>query len=73
MVFVTLFLFKIVPGSFVPAEDQGYLFGVNIMPDAASLERTTTVSDNAVKILRENAAVRSVFQVDGYSLRNNFV
>ena len=68
MVFATLFLFKIVPGSFVPAEDQGYLFGVNIMPDAASLERTTLVSDHAVKILHENNAVDSAFQVDGYSL-----
>ncbi len=68
VVFAVLFLFKIVPGSFVPAEDQGYLFGANIMPDAASLERTTTVSDRAVKTLKENAAVSSVFQLDGYSL-----
>ncbi len=68
VVAATLFLFKIVPGSFVPAEDQGYLFGVNIMPDAASLERTTLASDQAIKILNENPAVSSGFQVDGYSL-----
>ena len=68
VVFGVVFLFGIVPGSFVPAEDQGYLFGVNIMPDAASLERTTLVSDQAVKILHDNAAVSSVFQLDGYSL-----
>lgn len=68
VVFGVVLLLGIVPGSFVPAEDQGYLFGVNIMPDAASLERTTSVSDRAVKILHENAAVSSVFQVDGYSL-----
>lgn len=68
VVCAVLFLFKIVPGSFVPAEDQGYLFGANIMPDAANLERTTTVSDRAVKTLKENAAVSSVFQLDGYSL-----
>lgn len=68
VVFGVVFLFGIVPGSFVPAEDQGYLFGVNIMPDAASLERTTSVSDQAVKILHDNAAVSSVFQLDGYSL-----
>ncbi len=68
VVFAVLFLFKIVPGSFVPAEDQGYLFGANIMPDAVSLARTTTVSDRAVKTLKENAAISSVFQLDGYSL-----
>jgi multidrug efflux pump len=68
VVFGVIFLFGIVPGSFVPAEDQGYLFGVNIMPDAASLERTTLASDQAVKILHNNAAVSSVFQADGYSL-----
>jgi len=68
VVYGVLLLFRIVPGSFVPAEDQGYLFGVNIMPDAASLERTTMVSDEAVQVLRDNEAVSSVFQVDGYSL-----
>lgn len=68
VVFATLTLFRILPGSFVPAEDQGYLFAVNIMPDAASLQRTTSASDLAVKTLRENPAVDSVFQLDGYSL-----
>lgn len=71
VVFGVVSLFAIVPGSFVPAEDQGYLFGVNIMPDAASLERTTLVSDQAVKILHDNAAVSSVFQLDGFSLIDN--
>lgn len=63
-----IFLFGIVPASFVPAEDQGYLFGMNIMPDAASLERTTQNADRAVKMLHENEAVSAAFQVDGFSL-----
>ncbi len=61
-------LFKAVPGSFVPQEDQGYIFVANIMPDAANLERTAGVSDRAVRILRANPAVGSVAQIDGYSL-----
>jgi hydrophobe/amphiphile efflux-1 (HAE1) family protein len=68
VVFAVITLFRILPGSFVPAEDQGYLFGVNIMPDAASLERTTLATDQAIKILHENDAVDSGFQLDGYSL-----
>ncbi len=68
VIFGVITLFKILPSSFVPAEDQGYLFGVNMMPDAASLPRTTSVSDKAVKIMGENDAVDSALQVDGYSL-----
>ncbi len=68
VIFGVVVLFRILPGSFVPAEDQGYLFGINIMPDAASLERTSAVSDQATKILLENPAISSVFKLDGYSL-----
>ncbi|MGW8193762.1 MAG: efflux RND transporter permease subunit [Desulforhopalus sp.] len=68
VVIAAVFLFRILPGSFVPAEDQGYLFAVNIMPDAASLERTTAVADQATEILHANPAISSVCQVDGYSL-----
>ena len=68
VIFGVIVLFRILPGSFVPAEDQGYLFGINIMPDAASLERTSAVSDEATKILLENPAISSVFKLDGYSL-----
>ncbi|WP_136797474.1 efflux RND transporter permease subunit [Desulfosediminicola ganghwensis] len=68
VVAATVFLFKTLPSSFVPEEDQGYFFTINIMPDAASQERTTLVSNRATEILRANPAVDSVFQVDGYSL-----
>ena len=68
VLFATISLFGIVPGSFVPEEDQGYIFVGNIMPDAASMERTTAVSDQAVKILLENPAMNAVAQIDGYSL-----
>ena len=64
----TVFLFKVVPGSFVPEEDQGYVFVVNMMPDAASLERTIAVNDQALKILKSNPAIGDIAQMDGYSL-----
>jgi multidrug efflux pump len=63
-----LVLFKAVPGSFVPQEDQGYIFVATIMPDAANLERTTQASDKAVKILRNHPAMGDVAQIDGYSI-----
>ena len=61
-------LFRIVPGSFVPDEDQGYIFVANMMPDAASLERTTSVSSKAVKMLDSNPATADIAQVDGFSI-----
>ena len=63
-----VFLFRIVPGSFVPDEDQGYIFVVNIMPDAASLERTSSVSSEAVTLLDSNPATGDITQVDGFSI-----
>ncbi len=61
-------LFSIVPGGFVPEEDQGY-FLVNIqLPDAASLERTDAVTGIVERIIGEADGVESVTAVAGYSL-----
>ena len=64
----TLFLFRIVPGSFVPQEDQGYILTAILMPDAASLERTVAASDKTVAILKSHPAMGDVAQIDGYSI-----
>ena len=66
-------LFKIVPGSFVPEEDQGYLFAGAIMPDAASLQRTGKVNAQARSLLQTNSAVEYVTQLDGYNLIDSTV
>jgi hydrophobe/amphiphile efflux-1 (HAE1) family protein len=68
LIVAVVVLFRMVPGSFVPEEDQGYIFAANIMPDAVSLERTTAVSDQAVSLLEKNPAVGDIAQLDGYSL-----
>ena len=68
VVVAVMLLFKLVPGSFVPEEDQGYLFMANTLPDAASQERTTAVSDRAVQLARSNPAMGDITQIDGYSL-----
>ena len=61
-------LFEKVPSSFVPDEDQGYVFGVGILPDGASLDRTEAAGAQMSKIFRANPAVGSVVAVNGYSL-----
>ena len=70
---VVLLLFKLVPGSFVPKEDQGYLFVGNVLPDAASLERTIAVSDRAVQLAQSNPAMGDITQIDGFSLMDGSV
>ncbi|MBT8060031.1 MAG: efflux RND transporter permease subunit, partial [Gammaproteobacteria bacterium] len=61
-------LFGMVPGGFVPEEDQGY-FLVNVqLPDAASLERTDQVNRMVEQMLVETEGVESVTAISGYSL-----
>lgn len=67
MLLALTLLFKLVPSGFVPDEDQGFLYGFSILPDAASLERTTQLSHKVLPLLRSNPAVEDVFQVDGLS------
>lgn len=65
---LVVFLFRVVPGSFVPEEDQGYLFVGAMLPDASSLERTTAVCDQAVALAQSNPAMGDITQIGGFSL-----
>jgi hydrophobe/amphiphile efflux-1 (HAE1) family protein len=68
LLFVTFGLFKSVPGGFVPDEDQGYLLGVAILPDGASLDRTREVVNQANAIFGKHPAVENVVSLNGFSL-----
>lgn len=57
-----------VPSSFLPDEDQGYLY-VNLqLPSAASTERTDNVAKEIEKILASTPGVESTTSVVGFSL-----
>jgi HAE1 family hydrophobic/amphiphilic exporter-1 len=57
-----------VPSSFLPDEDQGYLY-VNLqLPSAASLERTDHVAKKIENILAHTPGVQSTTSVVGFSL-----
>ncbi len=68
LLFVVWSLFRIVPTSFVPDEDQGYVFGVYFLPDAASLDRTEAVAGRVAKAFAGHPAVLDVAEFSGYSL-----
>ena len=58
-------MFRAVPGSFVPSEDQGYLISALMLPDGASLQRTRVTGDQFQRQLKENEAVDKVFVIAG--------
>jgi multidrug efflux pump len=68
MCVLAVVMLRSVPGAFLPPEDQGYLLGAVIMPDAASLDRTGDVSQNVTDYFTKQPAVDSVTTVDGFSL-----
>ncbi|MCB1113494.1 MAG: multidrug efflux RND transporter permease subunit [Chlamydiia bacterium] len=61
-------LFNALPTSFVPNEDQGYVFAQVMMPNGSSLNRTEATSQEIEKLFQENPAVESTTVVNGYSL-----
>ena len=60
-------MFRILPASFVPDEDQGYFFVVAQVQDAASLSVTTRFTGELENILLKDPAVQDVGTVNGYS------
>ncbi len=61
-------LAKVVPTGFLPEEDQGAFFAEVQLPDAASLNRTTTVVAQVEKMIQDRPWTQSVLTVAGYSL-----
>jgi HAE1 family hydrophobic/amphiphilic exporter-1 len=56
------------PASFVPSEDQGYLFANLQIQDAASLQRTDEVARKVEKVLAETEGVERYNSIVGFSL-----
>jgi len=76
MVAITGFLWQTTPGSLVPDEDQGFYIGAVILPDGATLERTTKVVAQVEAAVRSNPDNQDVvafagFDFIGGGFRNN--
>ena len=65
--FATYSVFRAVPSSFVPQEDEGYLMCIVQAPAGASLEYTTEIAKKAEKILSADPDVAAAFSVMGFS------
>ncbi|MCY1289775.1 Efflux pump membrane transporter BepE [compost metagenome] len=68
MLAAIMLMFARIPSSFLPVEDQGYILGAVIMPDAASLDRTQALSDRAGDWFARQPGVAAVATPTGYSL-----
>jgi multidrug efflux pump len=71
MIALSVAIGKKVPAAFLPPEDQGYLLGAVIMPDAASLDRTGAVGERVSDYFVKHPAVEGVAMISGYSLLDN--
>ena len=62
------FFGKLLPTSFLPDEDQGYVYAGLQLPDAASLQRTDVVTKKAEEIIQNTPGVKYCTSVIGYSM-----
>ena len=59
---------KRLPKSFLPDEDQGYVYGGLQLPDASSLQRSSEAAREVEKIIMDTPGVQYVSSVMGYSM-----
>jgi hydrophobe/amphiphile efflux-1 (HAE1) family protein len=69
---LTVVIFRLVPGGFIPAQDKQYLVGIAQLPDASSLDRTDSVLRKMTTIALKHPAVSHAVQFTGLSV-NGFV
>ncbi len=60
------FLFWRVPGSFVPAEDQGYIISSVQLPDGASLRRTERTTRQLRDLIGGDEAIQDILTINGF-------
>jgi multidrug efflux pump len=68
MVGATVWLGEKVPSALVPDEDQGIVFGVVILPPAASLDRTKAAMAKITDNIMHHPAVRDILSFAGFDL-----
>lgn len=60
-------MFRVLPSSFVPEEDQGYAVVIATLPSGTGIQHTNAVMDQVSDMLRKDKDVMSVFTISGFS------
>ena len=68
LVGVTVFMFRAVPGGFVPSQDKQYLVGFAQLPDGATLDRTEDVIRRMSDIALKEPGIESAVAFPGLSI-----
>jgi HAE1 family hydrophobic/amphiphilic exporter-1 len=68
---MTTWLYRTVPSSFLPEEDQGYFITLVQAPEGVSLNYTQRILEQADAIVRQQPEVASNFSVAGFSFAGN--
>jgi HAE1 family hydrophobic/amphiphilic exporter-1 len=63
----TWWVYKAVPGAFVPAEDEGYFITIVQAPAGSSLEYTTNIMKQVEAVYSGTPEILAVFSVAGFS------
>ena len=71
MVAVAIYLFRVQPTTFIPAEDDGYFIVSVQLPPASSLSRTEAVAANVEKIISSYPEVKTNISISGFSIMNS--
>ena len=67
----TAVAFQLIPGGFVPIEDQGYAIGVVQAPEGVSTQVTEAINDEVAAVLRTEQDITAASVFSGASLDGN--
>jgi multidrug efflux pump len=68
IVISSVLLFKYTPTSFIPSEDQGYVITSVMLPDGATISRTSKTTEAVRSAIASDPASTFQFAVNGYDL-----
>ena len=61
-------LIKIIPSTFVPDEDQGFMMSVVSLPEAANMNRTRAVAQQVGDAFRQLPGIENTMEITGYDV-----
>lgn len=66
-ILLTYWIYTIVPGGFLPEEDQGYFITIVQAPEGVSLDYTENVLKKTEEILKQQPEIENIFAIGGFS------
>src|SRR6516162_9318538 len=64
---ITLWVFDLLPKTFIPAGDSGFIRGIILCPEGISPTRIREIQREVDQVLRKNPAVNETFTLSGFS------